>query len=97
MNIKNNQEDTKDKFLNLMNILLGILFMNAVSLFGCQWLGCYEISLANLLRANLACNMCTDVSYNLYKHQMEIYVGMGGIFLKIFSNRINNSIQSMKN
>ena len=92
-----NQEDTKNKFLNLMNILLGILFMNAVSLFGCQWLGCYEISLANLLRANLACNMCTDVSYNLYKHQMEIYVGMGGIFLKIFSNRINNTIQSLKN
>ena len=63
---------------HFINLILTMSFMSGLSFFSfqfCNWYGCN--SFVNMLRADLVCNTCTDVSYHLKNHQMSIY---GSIF-----------------
>ena len=79
---------TKEKVVKVMYVLCGVILFNVLSIYSCTMLGCYEVSFANVFRTNLLCNVCTDISYNLYKHQMEIYFTIGGVFVKVISDVI---------
>ena len=83
---------TKEKVVKVMYVLCAIVLFNVLSMYSCTMLGCYEVSFANVFRMNLLCNVCTDMSYNLYKHQMEIYFAIGGTITKIFSDIISDVI-----
>ena len=79
---------TKEKVVKVMYVLCGVILFNVLSIYSCTMLGCYEVSFANVFRMNLLCNVCTDMSYNLYKHQMEIYFTIGGVLVKVISDVI---------
>ena len=79
---------TKEKVIKVMYVLCAIVLLNVLSMYSCTMLGCYEVSFSNVFRMNLLCNVCTDMSYNLYKHQMEIYFTIGGVFFKVISDVI---------
>ena len=63
---------------HFINLILTMSFMSGLSFFSfqfCNWYGCN--SFVNMLRVDLVCNTCTDISYHLKNHQMSIY---GSIF-----------------
>lgn len=71
-----------------------ILFFNILLLNICSFLGCYEITFANVFRVNLLCNACTDMSYTLQKHQFQIYIFIGGYLIKKMDDMIHKQIIS---
>ena len=85
----------KEKVIKIMYVLCAIVLFNVLSMYSCTMLGCYEVSFAKVFRMNLLCNMCTDMSYNLYKHQMEIYFAIGGVFVKVISDVITGVISGI--
>ena len=70
-----------------------ILFLNFLLLNSCIFFGCYEINFTNLFRTNMLCNACTDMSYQLQKYQIQIYVFIGGYFV----SKLNELITKAKN
>ena len=79
---------TKEKVIKVMYVLCAIVLFNVLSIYSCTMLGGYEVSFANVFRMNLLCNVCTDMSYNLYNHQIGIYFTIGGVFVKVISDVI---------
>ena len=64
-------------FKNLINLILTLGFILLLSYFSyefCNWYGCSSWSY--LLRSDLICNACTDISYHLKNYQISIYGGM---------------------
>ena len=64
-------------FKNLINLILTLGFILLLSYFSyefCNWYGCSSWSY--LLRSDLICNACTDISYHLKNYQVSIYGGM---------------------
>ena len=90
------KEDYQTKSFTLISIIITIILLNVISMYFCISMGCYKISFINMFRVNLLCNVCTDISYNLYKYQMEIYLGIGGFIIKIFSDVVTNTISGIK-
>ena len=71
-----------------------IVFLNIFILSSCSYFGCYDITFSNMMRMNLVCNACTDVSYHFQNHQIKLYMFIGGYLLK----RVNEFIdQQVKN
>tara|TARA_B100002019_G_scaffold33299_1_gene27283 strand:+ start:5339 stop:5668 length:330 start_codon:yes stop_codon:yes gene_type:complete len=79
-------------FKNLMNLILTLGFIVLLSYFSyefCNWYGCNSWSY--LLRSDLICNTCIDISYHIKNHQLSIY---GGIFTLVsyhLKNLINKA------
>ena len=69
-----------------------ILFFNLFLLKMCSFLGCYEITFANIFRVNLLCNACTDISYTIQKNQLHIYIFIGGYLIKKMDDMIHKHI-----
>ena len=64
-------------FKNLINLILTLGLILLLSYFSyefCNWYGCSSWSY--LLRSDLICNACTDISYHLKNYQVSIYGGM---------------------
>lgn len=64
-------------FKNLINLILTLGLILLLSYFSyefCKWYGCSSWSY--LLRSDLICNACTDISYHLKNYQISIYGGM---------------------
>ena len=75
--------------------IISLLFMNIFILSSCSFLGCYDVSFTNIFRANLICNACTDISYNLQKHQIQIYLCIGGYLLKRANEVIDKQVKNI--
>ena len=86
---------TKEKVIKVTYVLCAIVLLNVLTMYSCTMLGCYEVSFSNVFRMNLLCNVCTDMSYNLYKHQMEIYFAIGGVLVKVISDVIAGVISGI--
>ena len=81
-------------------VSIGILIMlliNISTLYVCPMFGCYEISIMNLFRANLICNVCTDISYNIQKFQIHVYFAIGGFVVKRMNSVITEFIKEKMN
>ncbi len=72
---------------------VSIIVFNVLLLSTCSFLGCYNITFENIFRLNLLCNACTDMSYQLQKYQIQIYVFIGGYFV----SKLNELITKAKN
>lgn len=71
-------------FKNLINLILTLGFIVLLSYFSyefCNWYGCNSWSY--LLKSDLICNTCIDISYHIKNHQLSIY---GGIFTLVSYN-----------
>ena len=70
--------------------ILNILLLNT-----CSFMGCYDVNFTNMFRMNMLCNACTDISYHLQNHQIQIYVFMGGYLLKRANDIIDRQIKNI--
>ena len=80
-------------FKNLINLMLTLgllILLSYISYEFCNWYGCSIWSY--LLRSDLICNACTDISYHLKNHQLSIYGGIFTILAYRLSKVINEAI-----
>ena len=80
--------------IKLFLTLGGFVSLNILLLNSCIFFGCYEMNITNIFRLNLFCNACTDMSYHLQKYQLQIYMTMGGYFLKKINENVNQYTNS---
>jgi len=66
----------KIKFINIMITTFILGSFSYINQIFCQWWGCNNISFINILRGDLICNSCLDISYHLKNHQIAIYSGI---------------------
>ena len=59
-----------------------IIFLNMITMYSCFLFGCYEFTFSNIFRVDLLCNACIDITYTIYKYQTDVYLMLGGMFLK---------------
>ena len=83
----------KDHVMALLTFS-SFLSLNFLLLNSCIFFGCYEMNITNIFRLNLFCNACTDMSYHLQKYQLQIYMTMGGYFLKKINENVNQYTNS---
>ena len=57
---------------------------------------CYRLSVINIFRGNIICNMCIDITYNVYNFQITMYSLIGGLFVKKMNDVINHITNSIK-
>mgnify|MGYP001162312307 FL=1 len=92
--IENIKSSIPKKVYNGMIPIITIIFLNMGIISSCSYFGCYDVSFSNIMRMNLVCNACTDISYHLQNHQIKLYMFIGGYLLK----RVNEVIdQQVKN
>ncbi len=72
-----------------------IVFLNIFILSSCSYFGCYDITFSNMMRMNLVCNACTDVSYHFQTHQIKLYIFLGGYLLKSVNEFIDQQIKNI--
>ena len=72
-----------------------IVFLNIFILSSCSYFGCYDITFSNMMRMNLVCNACTDVSYHFQTHQIKLYIFLGGYLLKRVNEFIDQQIKNI--
>ena len=77
------------------NPIFTIVFLNIFILSSCSYFGCYDITFSNMMRMNLVCNACTDVSYHFQNHQIKLYMFIGGYLLKRVNEFINQQIKDI--
>jgi len=85
------------QYLNIFYIFSIIIFLNMITMFSCNLLGCYEISFRNIFRLDLICNTCIDISYNIYKYQKDAYLILSGVILKTSTDLFTRTLSSIKN
>lgn len=83
--------------LNIFYILCLIIFLNMITMYSCNLLGCYELTFRNIFRLDLICNTCVDISFNVYKYQKDAYLVISGIILKTFTDLISNTLSQIEN
>ena len=66
--------DNKTCMKTFINLVVTMGFMGSLS-FGsfifCNWYGCNSMS--SFFRADMICNMCSDISYHLKNYQIALY------------------------
>ena len=75
--------------------IVTIVFLNVFVLSSCSYFGCYDITFSNMMRMNLFCNACTDVSYHFQTHQIKLYIFLGGYLLKRVNEFIDQQIKNI--
>jgi len=65
----------------IFGILL-IILSNSLIIYLCPMFGCHDLTLINIFKGNLICNVCTNMSYNIQHYQMQIYFAVGGCMIK---------------
>ena len=75
--------------------IITLISLNILLLNTCSFMGCYDVNFTNMFRMNMLCNACTDISYHLQNHQIQIYVFMGGYLLKRANDIIDRQIKNI--
>ncbi len=72
-----------------------LVFLNIFVLSSCSYFGCYDVTFSNMMRMNLVCNACTDISYHFQNHQIKLYMFIGGYLLKRVNEVIDQQIKNI--
>jgi len=79
-------------YKNVINLLMTTGFIGGLSFLcfrSCDWYGCNGWS--SILRADLICNACTDVSYHLKNYQISLYGSMFTLISYQLTSLINRA------
>jgi len=77
-------------------VLVTIILINILVIDFCSYMECYQLSTSNILHLNIICNGCINITYELQKHHLKIYLIFGKVIMNIVENYIQDVKQNVK-